>query len=295
MEIRVLKYFLTVAREQSILGAAKFLHLSQPTLSRQLKDLEKEFGKQLFIRGTKKITLTEDGIFFRKRAEEIIDLVSKTEIEMNSSNDNISGCVYLGTAETENIDIIAKCMKKTRAQYPNIKFNISSDDGDDVMDNLDKGLIDFGIIICPFDKSKYNYITLPSKDIWGILMRKDSPLAKLDYITPKDLFDKPLIVSRQVSTTSEISDWLKTDLDKLNIVTHYNLVYNASILVKNNIGYAIALDGLIDTSDSSIFTFKHLYPKLDLEINVIWKKYQVFSKPTEKFLSILKKEIDTKI
>lgn len=295
MEIRVLRYFLALAREQSILGAAKYLHLSQPSLSRQLKDLEKEFGKQLFIRGTKKITLTEDGILFRKRAEEIIGLVEKTEIEMNSKNDNISGCVYLGTAETETIDIIAKCIKKIQSKYPNIQFNISSDDGDDVMDNLDKGLIDFGIIICPFDKSKYNYITLPSKDIWGILMRKDSPLAKLDYITPKDLLDKPLIVSRQVSTTSEISDWLKTDLDKLNIVTHYNLVYNASILVKNNIGYALALDGLIDTSDSSIFTFKPLYPKLDLEINVIWKKYQVFSKPAEKFLDTLKKEIDTKI
>lgn len=154
MEIRVLKYFLAVAREQSILGAAKYLHLSQPTLSRQLKDLEEEFGKQLFIRGTKKITLTEDGILFRKRAEEIINLVSKTETEMSSLNNDISGCVYLGTAETENIDIIAKCIKKLRTSYPNIQFNISSDDGEDVLDNLDKGLIDFGIILCPFDKSK---------------------------------------------------------------------------------------------------------------------------------------------
>ncbi len=292
MEIRVLKYFLAVAREQSILGAAKYLHLSQPTLSRQLKDLEEEFGKQLFIRGTKKITLTEDGILFRKRAEEIINLVTKTETEMSSLNNNLSGCVYLGTAETENIDIIAKCIKKLRTSYPNIQFNISSDDGEDVLDNLDKGLIDFGIVLCPFDKSKYHYITLPSKDIWGILMRKDSPLAKLDYITPKDLSDKPLIVSRQVSKNSEISNWLKTDLDKLNIVTYYNLVYNASILVKNNIGYALTLEGLIDTSNSSVFDFKPLYPKLDLEINVIWKKYQVFSKSAEKFLNEVKKEID---
>lgn len=297
MEIRVLKYFLAVAREQSILGASKYLNLSQPTLSRQLKDLEAEFGKQLFIRGTKKITLTEDGILFRKRAEEIIDLVEKTEMEMNSNDDNIAGCIYLGTAETENIDIIAKCIKKLQTKYPNIKFNLSSDDGDDVMDNLDKGLIDFGIIICPFDKSKYNYITLPSKDIWGMLMRKDSPLAKLDYITPKDLLnknliDKPLIVSRQVSSTNEFSNWLKTDIDKLNIVAHYNLLYNASILVKNNIGYALTLDGLIDTSSSSIFEFKPLYPKLDLEINVIWKKYQVFSKPAEMFLKELQKDTE---
>ena len=295
MEIRVLKYFLAVAREQSILGASKYLHLSQPTLSRQLKDLETEFGKQLFIRGTKKITLTEDGILFRKRAEEIIDLVEKAEIEMNSNNDNIAGCVYLGTAETETIDIIAKCMKKLQSKYPNIKFNLSSDDGDDVMYNLEKGLIDFGIIICPFDKNRYNYITLPSKDIWWMLMRKDSSLAKLDYITTKDLMNKPLIVSRQVSTTNEFSNWLKTDIDKLNIVALYNLVYNASILVKNNIGYALALDGLIDTSDSSIFAFKPLHPKLDLEINVVWKKYQVFSKPAKMFLRELQKEIDTEI
>ncbi len=292
MEIRVLKYFLAVTREQSILGAAKYLHLSQPTLSRQLKELEEHFGKQLFIRGTKKITLTEDGILLKKRAEEIINLVNKTETEMNSSNNNITGCVYLGTAETETINIIAKCIKKLQNKFPNIQFNISSDDGKDVMENLDKGLIDFGIVVCPFDKNKYNYLTLPSKDTWGILMRKDNPLAKLDFITPNDLKNKPLIISRQIKTNSEFSNWLKTDINKLNIISQYNLIYNASILVKNNIGYALALDKLIDTSPSSIFDFKPLYPKLDLEINVIWKKYQVFSKPAEKFLNELKKEIN---
>ena len=212
---------------------------------------------------------------------------------MNSNNENLAGCVYLGTAETETIDVIAKCMKKLRNKYPNIDFNLTSDDGSEVLDSLDKGLIDFGVVICPFDKNKYNYLTLPSKDIWGVLMRKDSSLAKLSYITPKDLLDKPLIVSRQVSTTSEFSNWLKTDLERLNIVAHYNLVYNASILVKNNIGYALALDKLIDTSDTSIFDFKPLYPKLDLEINIIWKKYQVFSKPAEMFLKELQKEINT--
>ena len=288
MEIRTLKYFLAVTREQSILGAAK----SQPTLSRQLKELENNLGKQLFIRGNKKITLTEEGMLFKKRAEEIIDLVNKTEIEMSSSNENINGCVYLGMAETDTINLIAKCIKKIQIKFPNIQFNISSDDGDDVITNLDKGLIDFGIVICPFDKGEYDYITLPSKDIWGVLMRKDSSLAKLDYITANDLKDKPLIISRQVQTTTEFSNWFKTDINKLNIIAQYNLVYNASILVKNNIGYALTLDKLIDTSNPSIFTFKPLCPKLDSEINIIWKKYQMFSKPAEKFLSQIKKEID---
>lgn len=291
MEIRVLKYFLAVAREQSILGAAKVLHLSQPTLSRQLKELEEQLGKQLFIRGNKKITLTEDGMLFRKRAEEIVDLVSKTESEMNCTNKNITGCVYLGTAETQSIDIIAKIIKKIQTHNPNIVFNIRSDDGDDVLENLDKGLIDFGVVVCPFDKNKYNYLTLPSKDIWGILMRKDSTLAKLEYITPNDLKDKPLIISRQAKKTTEFSNWIKMDIDKLNVVAQYNLVYNASLLVKNNIGYALTLDKLIDISASSIFDFKPLYPKLDLEINVIWKKDQVFSKPAEKFLNELQKEV----
>lgn len=289
MEIRVLKYFLAIANEQSILGAAKSLHLSQPTLSRQLKDLEEEFGKQLFIRGNKKITLTEEGILFRKRAEEIIELVDKTENEM--ANKNIEGNVYIGTGETESIDIIAKCIKELRKKYPNIFFNFSSDDGQDVLDNLDKGLIDFGIVLCPFDKSKYNYLTLPVKDVWGILMRKDSLLAKLDFITSKDLLDRPLIISRQITNTSEFSKWLKYDLNKLNIIATYNLVYNASILVKNNLGYALTLNKLINTSEQSDFSFKPLYPKLELEINVIWKKHQIFSKPAEKFLEKLQKSI----
>ncbi len=291
MEIRVLKYFLAVAREQTISGAANFLHLSQPTLSRQLKDLEDEFGKQLFIRGNKKITLTEYGILLRKRAEEIIELVQRTENEMTT--ENIEGNVCIGTGETEAVDIVAKCIKKMKEKYPDVFFNISSDDGQDVLDNLDKGLIDFGIVLCPFDKSKYNYLTLPIKDVWGILMRKDSTLAKLDYISPKDLIDKPLIISREVPNTLEFTKWIKKELNKLNIIATYNLVYNASILVKNGLGYALTLDKLVNTSEYSDFRFKPLYPKLDLEINIIWKKYQIFSKPAEIFLKILQKEIDT--
>lgn len=295
MEIRVLNYFLAVAREQSISGAANFLHLSQPTLSRQLKELEDEFGKQLFIRGNKKITLTDEGILFRKRAEEIIDLVRKTENEMfNMNNTSIEGNVFIGTGETEAIDIIAKEIKKIQKKYPNIKFNISSDDGQDVIDNLDKGLIDFGIILCPVDTSKYNYITLPIKDTWGVLMKKDDPLAKKDYITPKDIKDRKLIISRQIHSYSQISNWFGIDINKLNIVATYNLIYNASILVKNDLGITITLDKLINTTaENSEFAFRPLYPRQELELNIIWKRYQVFSKPAEKFLEYLKKGLQS--
>ena len=241
-------------------------------------------------RGNKKITLTEDGMLFRKRAEEIIDLVRKTENEMNNSTENIEGNIFIGTGETEAIDIIAKIIRKMQSDYPNVCFNISSDDGQDVLDSLDKGLIGFGIVLCPVDTSKYNYITLPVKDVWGVLMRKDSQLAKKENITQKDLLDKPLIISRQINSSTLFSSWIGKSLDNLNIVATYNLVYNASILVNNGLGYAVTLDKLVNTTaDNSNFVFKPLSPNLDIEINVIWKRYQIFSKPAEKFLEYLKK------
>ena len=292
MEIRVLQYFLAVAREQNISNAAEILHITQPTLSRQLKDLEDELGKQLFIRGNRKITLTEDGMLFRKRAEEIVELVRKTKNEITNTNDIIiSGDIYIGAGETNAINIIANVFNNLNKKYPNIHYHIFSDDGLDVIENLDKGLIDFGILLGEFDKTKYNYITFPVKDIWGILMRNDSSLAKLNSISPKDLIDKPLIISRQVNNNANILKWFATDIEKLNVVATYNLVYNASILVNSGLGYAVTLDKLINTTGNSNLCFRPLSPKLDLEINIVWKKYQIFSKASEAFLSELQKEL----
>ena len=295
MEFRVLNYFITVAREQNISNAAKTLHITQPTLSRQLQDLEAELGKTLFIRGKRKITLTEEGMLLRKRAEEIINLVKKTEKEISLPSEIIGGDIYIGTGESDSIRIIADIILKLQKKYPNIHYHISSGDSFDVMENLDKGLIDFGILIGNIDKTKYNYITLPIKDIWGVLMRKDSPLSKKEFITPKDLKDKPLILSRQVDANSNLFNWFKSDSSNLNIIATYNLVYNASILVDKGLGYALILDKLVNVTDTTKLCFKPLSPKLDLEINIVWKKYQIFSKASQKFLDELQKEIDTDV
>lgn len=293
MELRVLNYFLTVAREQNISNAAEVLHITQPTLSRQLKDLEYELGKTLFIRGKRKITLTQEGMLLRKRAEEIINLVKKTEKEISLSNEIINGDIFIGTGETDSIKIVANIIKKLQKKYPDIHYHISSDDSIDVIENLDKGLIDFGILIGNIDKTKYNYITLPVKDTWGILMKKNSSLSQKDFITPKDLKDKPLIVSRQIDINSNLFKWFKSDISDLNIIATYNLVYNASILVDKGLGFALVLDKLVNVTDTTKLCFRPLFPKLDLEINIVWKKYQVFSKASQKFLDELRKELDT--
>ena len=285
MEIRVLQYFLAVAREQSISGAAEFLHLSQPTLSRQLKDLEEELGKQLFIRGNRKITLTEDGMLLRKRAEEIVELVKKTENEITLSNEIITGDIHIGTGETDAVRLIAKTANKITANNPQIRFQIISDDRADVLERLDKGLFDFGVLIGSVDTTKYNSFTFPVHDTWGILMRRDSPLAKKQNVCPEDLWDKPLLISRQTSNYTILSNWLKKDIESLNIVATYNLIYNASLMVDEGAGYAFCLDKLINTTGQSNLCFRPFEPMLKSEINMIWKKYQIFSKASALFLN----------
>lgn len=285
MEIRVLQYFLAVAREQSISGAAEFLHLSQPTLSRQLKDMEEELGKQLFIRGNRRIMLTEEGIILRKRAEEIVDLVKKTENEIMVSDDTIAGDIYIGTGETDGIRLIAQIARNLQNDFPGIHFHFSSADAIDVTERLDKGLLDFGIMIGSVDYTKYEYLKLPAIDTWGVLMRRDSPLADKESISPEDLKDKPLMVSRQ-AINKEIADWLKHKIDNFNFVSTYNLVYSASLMVDEGLGYALCFDKIINTTGTNL-CFKPLTPKLEVGIQIAWKKYQVFSKASQKFLERL--------
>lgn len=286
MELRVLQYFLAVAREQSISGAAESLHLSQPTLSTQLKAMEKKLGKQLLIRGTKgsrKVTLTEEGMILRKRAEEILSLVQKTEQEIRNSDETIVGDVYIGTGETDIVRFMAKAAKKIQEQNPEIHYHISSGNAEYVLEYLDKGLIDFGLIYGTADPQKYESIPIPVKDTWGVLMRRDSPLAQKEFIRPEDLWDKPLIISHQKSDNPYVARWLKQDISKLNIVATYNLVFNASLLVAEGLGYALTFDKLINTADSNL-CFRPLSPQLDATACIIWKRYQVFSKAAERFL-----------
>lgn len=287
MEFRVLQYFLAVAREQSVSGAAEYLHLSQPTLSRQLKDLEDELGKQLFIRGNRKITLTDEGMTLRKRAEEIMDLVKKTEDEIMLSDNTVTGNVYIGSGETDAVRILAKAAYQLQQEFPQICIHISSGDAEDVTERLNKGLIDFGVLFDPTDLSEYNHLRIPVKDEWGVLMRRDSPLAEKEIITPEDLWDKPLIVSRQQKEGSNLSIWLKQSFSNLNIVATYSLLYNGSLMVEEGMGYALCLNHIINPTGESRLCFRPLYPKLEVGLNVVWKKYQILNKASEKFLSKL--------
>ena len=297
MEIRVLRYFLAIAREGNITAAANFLHLSQPTLSRQIRDLEGELGQQLLIRKSHRITLTPEGILFRKRAEEIVAMVDKTEAEFASMEDTVRGNIYIGGGETQALRQIAEIIKDLRESYPGIHYHLYSGNAQDVTERLDKGLLDFGLRIQPADISKYDYLNLPAKDIWGVIMRKDSPLAKKAFIEKKDLLDLPLICSRQAisphQSGNEFADWFGEDFRKLDIVTTFNLVYNAAIMVEAGIGYAITIDKLVNTSEYGHLCFRPLKPKLESGLNIIWKKYQVFSPPAELFLKKLKENFTT--
>lgn len=290
MELRVLQYFVAVAKEQNISSAAKSLHLSQPTLSRQLKDLEDELGKPLMIRGNRKITLTEEGLLLRKRAEEILDLVGRTEKEITQSDETVSGDIYIGTGETDGVRQIAKTAKQLQSMYPKIHLHIVSGDALDVCERLDKGLFDFGILLGDMDKMKYYYLTLPTRDTWGVLMRRDSPLAQKEAIVPQDLWDKPLILSRQSENKSGLYRWLQKEPSQLHTVATYNLIYNASLMVDEGMGYAFTLDKLINTTQSNL-CFRPLNPLLTLEMNLIWKKSQVFSKAAEVFLQTLRESL----
>ncbi len=291
MEIRVLQYFLAVAREQSISAAAQSLHLSQPTLSTQLKALEQELGRQLLIRGTKgsrKVTLTEEGMILRKRAEEILTLVDRAQEEIVHGDGEVEGEVSIGAGETDTVRLFARAAGRLRRQHPGIRLRISSGNADFVLEQLDKGLIDFGLLFSEVDDHKYQSMAIPLQDTWGVLMRKDAPLAEKETISPQDLWDKPLILSHQRG--GGVFQWLGREPSQLSIVATYNLVYNASLLVDEGLGYALCFDKLINTQGSSL-TFRPLAPPMLAEATVVWKKYQVFSKAARLFLEELGKSL----
>lgn len=298
MEIRVLRYFLAIAREGSITNAADFLHVTQPTLSRQIKDLEDELGQKLFNRQSHSMDLTAEGRILRRRAEEIVAMVDKTEAEFSAMEGEISGDIYIGGGETEAVKLIAEIAKELQNDYPNIHYHLYSGNAEDVTERLDKGLLDFGILVQPADISKYDYMNIPAKDVWGVVMRKDSPLAEKESICKDDLLDVPLICSRQAISQerlrNEFADWFGSDFDKLDIVTTFNLFYNAAIMVDAGIGYAITIDKLANTSEESDLCFRPLAPRLEAGLNIIWKKYPVFSAAAEQFLKRLQNSFEGK-
>ena len=257
-----------------------------------MKALEEELGKQLLIRGTKgsrKVLLTEEGMLLRKRAEEILELVRITENEISLSDEVVAGDVYIGTGESDMVRIFARVAKNLQKKYPNIHYQILSGNAIFVKEYLDRGLIDFGVVYGPVNSEIYSSMKLPAKDTWGVLMRKDSPLAQKEVIVPKDLWDQPLILSAQKHDAGLMANWLERDLSKLNVVASYNLVFNASLLVDEGLGYAICFDRLINVTGDSNLCFRPLFPKMEAEASIIWKRYQVFSKAALCYLDELKK------
>ena len=293
MELRVLHYFLAVAREQSISAAAQSLHLTQPTLSTQLKALEEELGKQLLVRGTKgsrKVTLTEEGMILRKRAEEILTLVNKAEEEIAHSDDTVVGTVSIGAGETDIVRYFAKAARTLQKRYPDIRYQISSGNAEYVLEYLDKGLIDFGLLFREPDLKKYEWLALPTGDVWGVLMRRDAPLAQKAAVCPEDLWELPLIISHQKGDDRQLSQWMGREISELNVVATYNLVFNASLLVDEGLGYALCFDKLIHTEGTGL-CFRPFSPLLEAPGYIVWKKYQIFSKAAGRFLQTVRERI----
>lgn len=291
IETRLLQYFLAVAEEQSITKAAEYLHISQPTLSKQMMDLEEALGRQLLVRGRKKITLTEEGTFLRGRAQEIISLMDKTESAFRENEQSISGDVYIGCGEHRSTFTIMQIIRSIQEEYPDIRFHFFSSNADAIIERLDKGLLDMGFLLEPEITPRYDYKKLPLREAWGILMRKDSPLADRKEISFAELADLPLIMPSQTSNNHRLTVFFADAMTDPHIVSTYNLIYNAGLMVEAGIGYALCIDELINTAGSHPLTFRPLSPELYSNVYLFTKKYQVFSKAAKLFLSRLETNI----
>ena len=293
MELRVLRYFLAVAREQSVSRAAAVLNLTQPTLSTQLRALEEELGCTLFVRGSRKITLTEEGMVLRKRAQEILDLVTKTGKELSAGSDVPAGEICIAAGEGGLMRLFARAAGALRSQNSAIRFNLSSGNSSYVLEMLDKGLADFGLLFDAVDTLKYETLPLPSRQRWGVLVKSSSPLARKEAVTAEDLRHLPLIVSRQETARHKLEKWFGASFDELDIAASYNLVLNAGFFSMEGIGYTLLFEGLIDTDINPGLAFRPLEPELCSEAVLVWKKYQVMSRVSQRFLTCLRQVFES--
>lgn len=287
MELRVLRYFLAVAREENISRAARTLHIAQPSLSRQLKELEEELGKTLFLRGRRRITLTEEGLFLRKRAEEIVGLVDKTTDALTLGESPVAGSVYIGAGETQGMRLIARAAAELGKSCPDVRLHLVSGDRGDIAEQLDKGIIDFALFVGEADSRRYEQIQLPQRDSWAALMRKDHPLAQKQAVRPGDLRGQPLLLSRQIRDGSPVLGWMGCTLSQLNVVSTHNLIYNASLMVEEGLGIAVTLEGLINTTGQSPLCCRPLSPRLEAKLFLAWKRWQSFSPAAARFLELV--------
>lgn len=290
IETRLLHYFLAIAREQNITKAAESLYVTQSTLSKQMMDLEKQLGKQLFIRGKRKLTLTEEGCFLRNRAQEIMELLDNTESVFHADGEILSGHITIGCGETIAMDYIAGILADFHKRYPDVVLHTHSADADGVLERLDKGLADMGLLLGPIRREKYDYMNIRQKDIFGLLMPKNCELAGQDTINIDQLKSLPLIMAEQTFSGHQVLDWFASDYSVLNVVATYNLIYNATFMVERGIGYALCLDRLVNTEGRNL-TFRPIVPELSVDLYIVTKKYQTFSPAVRVFIEQLKTSI----
>lgn len=290
MDVRVLRYFVTIAQEQNISQAARILHVSQPALSRQIADLETRLGTTLFIRGKRQIQLTQDGYYLLERAQEIINLVDKTTYNLQKQ-DSISGTIDIGAGESIALQGLMTTVSNLMHKYPEIHINFTSGDSINIQSELDSGILEFGIIMGHHKLNNYNTLQLPDKNRWGVIMREDEQLALKQVIHPRDLIGRPLLVSRQIKQHQDFKDWSQGLFDQFNFIGAYNLIFNASLLAKTGSCLVLTYDGLVDTSIDSRLTFRPLSPELNDPNTLIWSKKRSLPKVDQLFLDNLKEDI----
>jgi DNA-binding transcriptional LysR family regulator len=283
MEIRTLRYFLAVAREENMSRAAELLHVTQPTLSKALRSLEEELGKKLFERHSFSISLTDEGVLLRDRAEDLVTMADKIEREFLTLDDIAGGDLYLGLGESYQIRYLARAIRSLKNLYPKINYHITSGDTEQVTEKLDKGLLDFAVLCDTPDARKYNYIEFPEADIWGVVMPADCKLAKKKTVRADDLVGLPLFCSQQ-SWKNDIPRWAGERMNELILEGSFRLSYNSSLFVMEGLGYLLTFDNLINTSEESRLAFRPLSPKLETKLFLIWNKYQTFTPIAERFL-----------
>ena len=290
MELRVLRYFIEVARTQNITAAAERLHITQPTLSKQLMDLEDELETKLFERGKRRTTLTEDGMLLFQRAKEIVALADLTESAFRSTDERIAGDIAIGCGETEGMRLLVDAMKEMRAAHPGVTFRLSSGNFEDISDRLDSGLVDFGLFVGDAAVAKYDYIKLPHSDAWGLLMRADDALAERATVRPQDLDGLALLCSRQAVQSNELAGWLGREFGELDIVATYNLIHNATYMVEAGMGCAVSIEGLVNTSGTGL-VFRPFEPALTARLSFAWKRGRQLSRAAAEFLKLLQSKI----
>lgn len=288
MEIRVLRYFLTVVREESITKASDVLHITQPTLSRQLSQMEEELGVKLFHRGARKISLTNEGILLRRRAEEILQLVDKTEKELVEQEEQIEGKVSIGCGEIASVQLLPELFRAFREKYPRVKFDIFTATADLVKEQMDRGLLDLGLLLEPIDVEKYDFIRIGMKENWVVLMRPDDPLAEKESVTAKDLISQPLILPRRIRVQSELASWFGDYYEKLNVVFTSNLNTNGAIMVESGLAYSIVVEGAVSFWNQAKIVYRSLKPALTATSVLAWKQGQPFSPAATKFIEFSK-------